>query len=115
MTTKPADFLRFMPFLPSVFGKAELEFAAVIVILWHVDQGLTVWTGVSPKTVVEWALKTEMPLMVRLRTNPFFSSDFHGLQKSGFVWGWEEPTEVGGFSESGLARLAALLEKTGAG
>jgi hypothetical protein len=102
---KPKDLMRFMPFLTDTFGKAELEFAAVIVILWHVDQNLDVWTPTSAETVVDWALKTELPLMVKLRHNPFFTPDFHGLKFEGYVDGWEKPFDDGVFSELGLAKL----------
>ena len=111
MTVTPVDLLRFMPFLPNAFGRAELEFAGVLVVLWHYDQKHVDWQRVSPKTVVEWALASELPIVVKLRNNPFFLPDFEGLRVKGFVEGWENPSDVGIFSAEGLARLESIATK----
>jgi hypothetical protein len=108
---KPRDLLRFMPFLPGTFGKAELELAAVLVVLWHYEERNEDWTPVSCRTVIEWSLKTELGSVVSIGTNPFFLPDFEGLRIKGFVEGWDDADTVGMFSTARFERLAKLIER----
>jgi hypothetical protein len=107
---KPCELAPFMPFLPNAFGKYELEFAAVLVILWHLDNGLADWTPVDCRTLVRWARSSSLKIVQNLLTNPFSKPDFVGLREKGFVSGWATGDESGVFSELGLRCLEQMVE-----
>ena len=111
MTILPRDLFRFMPFLPDTFDKAEKEFAATLVVLWHYDMKHDDWTPVSPKAVIEWAFETDLRSVKAMRSNPFVRPDFVQLAADGYVDGWENVDAIGVFSAKGLERLERLVNR----
>jgi hypothetical protein len=107
---KPYELAPFMPFLPNAFGKYELEFAAVLVILWHLENGLADWTPVDCRTLIGWARSSNLKTVQQLCTNPFSKPDFLGLRDKGFVSGWATGDDLGVFSELGLRCLDEMVE-----
>jgi hypothetical protein len=112
MTPKPNDLCPNMPFLSNTFGKFELEFAAVFIVLWHLEQKLSDWQPIDVASVVNWANNSTWPLVEKIRKMPFAKPDFVGLREQGFVSGWTTFTDPGQFTERGLERLQMLVERT---
>jgi hypothetical protein len=106
---KPSDLAPSMPFLPNAFGKCELEYAAVLVILWHLDNKLETWTRISCEDLIKWVFSSELPIVQSLRTNPFLVPDFHGMRERGFVVGWATREEPGIFSALAIERLETVV------
>ena len=107
---KPKDLPVGDIFLPGAFGKAELEFAAILVVMWHHHNGhMEEWVPVTRQQIIDFI--TEAHDMKRdpvwsLIKNPFFNPDPNGLRDKGWFSGWKDATDPGVFTEEGLKCIA---------
>lgn len=106
---KPKDLPVGDIFLPGAFGKAEIEFAAVLVVMWHHHHGhMDEWVPVTRQQIIDFlttAAHEKREPIFSLVKNPFFMPDPNGLRDKGWFSGWKTPTDPGVFTEEGLKCL----------
>jgi hypothetical protein len=94
---KPADIhLDYDPFaqdLINTLGRAELEFAAAMVIRWHHVHSPDVWVSVSRREIAQ---SITDPVIEVWAQNPFFRPDWMQLLRLGFIAGWNADVDARG-------------------
>lgn len=102
--------IRVMPggFLVNRFGRAELEFAAAIIVRWHHVHSPEAWTTVTRRQIADFISADEQ--VREWLKNPFMQPDPSGLVAKGYIAGWESADAPGSFTPEGLR----LLEHPGA-
>jgi hypothetical protein len=105
---KPAEvFIHEIGCLTDTMGKSELEFAAALIVRWHIVNGHEEWVPFSRMQIVE-LLRPDKPdpVAAEWASNPFWRPDPHGLMAQGYVSGWETPTAPGTVTEKFLNAVA---------
>jgi hypothetical protein len=92
--------------LTNTMGKAELEFAAALIVRWHVVNGHADWVPFTRRQISE-LLDPEKPDPVagEWASNPFWCPDPYGLVQNGYVTGWKTPDAPGAVSEKFLSAV----------
>ena len=78
------DGLRGGIFIPGAFGKAELEFAAMLLIHYCAEMG-NKWQGVSWPEMQKFLKARDQLPEWKILHNPFFRPDFRGLVPAGLA------------------------------
>ncbi len=83
--------------LINTLGRAELEFAAALVIRYHQAHGLTEWTPLSRNDIAKLFEKSNPdPIVAVWARNPFWNPDPYELANQGFITGWMEGPDAKG-------------------
>lgn len=117
---KPSDFqITDNPIcsqLVNTLGRAELEFAAALIILWHQVQKHESFTEFSRLDVVslfgskETAFTDAHEFVLVWGRNPFWRPDPMGLQTQGFVEGWTGGREDAGSKGRFTSKFFEVVE-----
>jgi hypothetical protein len=81
--------------LVGTLHKAELEFAAVLVIRYHHVHKLEAWTPISRRDVAT-LFESDTEGAMKWGKNPFWRPDPYGFFEQGYITGWGEGPDVKG-------------------
>lgn len=117
---KPSDFhihpdgVGMAAELVSALHKAELEFAATLIIHYHQQKKLEDWTPTSRTEIANFM--RDDATSRRWAQNPFWRPDPHGLLTEGYVEGWDgDPDTKGIFTPKFFAVVEATIERRAPG
>lgn len=97
----PSDFsLHYSTIVSQLVGtlhKAELEYAAALIIKWHKLRGSEAWINFSREDIATlFKADSPDPTLLEYGRNPFWKPDPMGLVEQSFVAGWDYGPENAG-------------------
>lgn len=75
--------------LTGTLHKAELEYAAALIIKWHKYRNCHNWVGFSRTDIATLFKENSDPTLLEYGRNPFWEPDPMGLLEKGYIEGWD--------------------------
>jgi hypothetical protein len=97
--------------LAGTLHKAELEYAAALIVRWHKLHSSDAWIGFSREDIATLFNRSNPdPTLLEYGHNPFWQPDPMGLVENGYVDGWEPGPEnahtIGRFTDKFFEAVA---------